>query len=226
MAHMMKMRENDKEQEKGKEANNMRKRKTESQMARQQYRKANINNETKQEENTENKKMVPRAAGLNIPGLIPGAVTPCSHLQNTQTGTRAQRTAFAIGERGDSRGTKRPGLQSDYFPLSGVAVKPYLCSLYTLRCMKKATSTFVNINNCCIHSLIGNVTGITCGKLLVHSSTSRSKRCLVACGWLPQSDTALVKSFTPHIVLFFCIFIFLDSKIRRQKILHRMTSIP
>jgi len=57
MAHMMKIRENDKEQEKGKEANNMRKRKTESQIARQQYRKANINNETKQGGNIENKKL-------------------------------------------------------------------------------------------------------------------------------------------------------------------------
>lgn len=36
---------------------NTRKRKTASQIARQQYRKANINNETKQEENIENKKL-------------------------------------------------------------------------------------------------------------------------------------------------------------------------
>jgi len=53
--------------------------------------------------------MVPQAAGLKICGLIPGAVTPCSHLQNVETGTGAQKAAFATGERGDSRGQSDEG---------------------------------------------------------------------------------------------------------------------
>ena len=148
----------------------MRKGKTGSQIARQQYRKGNINNERKKEGNIGNKKQ----KWSHEPGLIPGAVTPCSYLQNVETGTGAQKTAFAISKRGGGGfpGTKRPGLQSDYFPLSGAP-------LIRFRCMKKETSTFVRINpphhNCCIHSLIGNATGMTYGTLLVVDKATRTR---------------------------------------------------
>jgi hypothetical protein len=109
--------------------------------------------------------MVPRAAGLKIRGLILGAVTPCSYLQNVETGTGAQKAAFAISKQGVFPGTKRLGLQSDYFPLSGAAAKLYLRFPLCLRCMKKETPNFVDINpphhNYCAHSLIGNATGVT-----------------------------------------------------------------
>jgi len=81
---------------KGRKQTNMRKGKTGSQIARQQYRKGNINNERKKEGNIGNKKQ----KWSHEPGLIPGAVTPCSYLQNVETGTGAQKTAFAISKRG------------------------------------------------------------------------------------------------------------------------------
>jgi len=111
----------------GKEAKKYEETKNRSQTARQQYRKL--------------KKMVPRAAGLKIRGLIPGAVTSCSHLQNVETGTGAPKAAFAIGELGYSRGQSDQGFN---LTTCHYLVPRWSCTcapLISLRCRKKETST-------------------------------------------------------------------------------------